>query len=189
MAALSTVGFPAALGQTCGVHCGTERWDVKTLSDKQSSKVNPTPKLETVHNLRLLPRPRGRLTGRREGIETTVFKVQAILVGYKNEADRDFHVIIADLESPDETMIAEIPDAACAGACASGHSEEFKTARGSVIRLLGPAPRSGVGLPRARRRIVVEIIGVGFFDFDHGQTGRAPNNIELHPVFGLKQVQ
>jgi hypothetical protein len=26
------------------------------------------------------------------------------------------------------------------------------------------------------------ILGVGFFDFLHGQTGVAPNGIELHPV-------
>jgi hypothetical protein len=26
------------------------------------------------------------------------------------------------------------------------------------------------------------ITGVGFFDFPHGQTGHAPNDIELHPV-------
>jgi hypothetical protein len=29
------------------------------------------------------------------------------------------------------------------------------------------------------------ITGVGFFDFDHGQTGVAPNAIELHPVLGF----
>jgi hypothetical protein len=26
------------------------------------------------------------------------------------------------------------------------------------------------------------VTGVAFFDFDHGQTGVAPNAIELHPV-------
>ena len=29
------------------------------------------------------------------------------------------------------------------------------------------------------------ITGVGFFDFKHGQTGVAPNAIELHPVVGF----
>ena len=27
--------------------------------------------------------------------------------------------------------------------------------------------------------------GVAFFDFDHGQTGVAPNAIELHPILGF----
>lgn len=30
------------------------------------------------------------------------------------------------------------------------------------------------------------ITGVGFFDFEHGQRGVAPNAIELHPVTGFR---
>ena len=33
--------------------------------------------------------------------------------------------------------------------------------------------------PRAR------VVGVAFFDFLHGQTGVAPNGIELHPILGF----
>src|SRR5262245_48485180 len=33
--------------------------------------------------------------------------------------------------------------------------------------------------------IPVRISGVGMFDFPHGQTGAAPNQIELHPVLAL----
>jgi hypothetical protein len=29
------------------------------------------------------------------------------------------------------------------------------------------------------------VTGVAFFDFLHGQTGVAPNGIELHPVLGF----
>jgi hypothetical protein len=32
----------------------------------------------------------------------------------------------------------------------------------------------------------VTITGVGFWDEDHGQTGVAPNAIELHPVLRFK---
>jgi len=28
--------------------------------------------------------------------------------------------------------------------------------------------------------------GVAFFDFPHGQTGVAPNAIELHPILGFR---
>ncbi len=31
-------------------------------------------------------------------------------------------------------------------------------------------------------RPLVQITGVGFFDYIHGQRGVAPNGIELHPV-------
>ena len=33
------------------------------------------------------------------------------------------------------------------------------------------------------RRVVVR--GIGFFDRLHGQTGMAPNGLELHPVVGI----
>jgi hypothetical protein len=29
------------------------------------------------------------------------------------------------------------------------------------------------------------VTGVAFFDFKHGQTGVAPNAIELHPILGF----
>jgi hypothetical protein len=33
---------------------------------------------------------------------------------------------------------------------------------------------------------VVEVTGVGFFDFMHEQRGVAPNGIELHPVLDIR---
>jgi hypothetical protein len=41
--------------------------------------------------------------------------------------------------------------------------------------------------PSRKREIdtTVSLIGVGFFDKPHGQSGRAPNAIELHPVLGI----
>ena len=32
------------------------------------------------------------------------------------------------------------------------------------------------------------VTGVAFFDFDHGQTGVAPNAIELHPILGFRRL-
>src|SRR5207244_6269620 len=34
--------------------------------------------------------------------------------------------------------------------------------------------------------VPVQITGVGFFDFIHGQTGVAPNGIELHPILDIR---
>ena len=31
----------------------------------------------------------------------------------------------------------------------------------------------------------VKVVGVGFFDFHHGQRGVAPNAVELHPVLDI----
>lgn len=33
---------------------------------------------------------------------------------------------------------------------------------------------------------VIQVSGVGFFDELHGQTGVAPNGIELHPVLSIQ---
>jgi hypothetical protein len=41
------------------------------------------------------------------------------------------------------------------------------------------ARRAGRVCARAR------VVGVAFFDYKHGQTGVAPNGIELHPVLGF----
>jgi hypothetical protein len=74
-------------------------------------------------------------------------------------------------------MIAEIPAADCAGAGAwSVQSSAARTAADGVLK------------PGAKLRhtsIAVDVTGVGFFDVLHGQTGAAPNGIELHPVLAI----
>jgi hypothetical protein len=34
----------------------------------------------------------------------------------------------------------------------------------------------------------MEITGVGFFDFEHRQSGVAPNAIELHPMLDIRRI-
>src|SRR5207253_3052340 len=54
-------------------------------------------------------------------------------------------------------------------------------ARASFVRACGrPSPGFFVTLSGA-----ATVVGVGFFDFDHGQRGVAPNAIELHPVLAF----
>jgi hypothetical protein len=68
-------------------------------------------------------------------VERQAYKVHALFMGYKLEADKDFHVLIADVGDPSKTMIAEIPSPDCAGACPSGHAEEFQKARAVIMGL------------------------------------------------------
>jgi len=48
-------------------------------------------------------------------------------------------------------------------------------------------------MARARLRVQLcakaRVTGVAFFDFKHGQTGVAPNAIELHPVLAFRCLQ
>jgi hypothetical protein len=43
---------------------------------------------------------------------------------------------------------------------------------------------------RAKLRLSTQarVVGVAFFDFKHGQTGVAPNAIELHPILDFACV-
>jgi hypothetical protein len=58
----------------------------------------------------------------------------------------------------------------------------MQAARLAFIRACGLPPSSDF----KRLRGTATITGVGFFDYQHGQTGVAPNAIELHPVLGFK---
>jgi len=179
-----------ATGRACGAHCGTERWAIKTLTDAQSAAaINSTPEQTSVSALVALPAPpRLPPDARIPPTETQQFTVQALLIAWKEESgptgDRDFHLVLADPADRGKTMIAEIPSPTCANACASAEVNVFAAARQVLTNELGPAPGSGpiVLLDPPRK---VEVTGVGFFDFDHKQSGLAPNCIELHPVLQI----
>ena len=174
--AVHSFAAPPQAAPTCGVYCGMERWNVKTLSDADRDQVHFTPREVTVGWL-LSQKPPAHLPADRRvaPIETQTYKIRALLVGYKLEKDEDFHVVVADVEDPSKTMIVEIPSPDCAGACASGHGEEFQRARAVIT-----------GLPEPVAAATIVVTGVGFFDFLHGQTGAAPNGIELHPVLKIE---
>ena len=78
------------------------------------------------------------------------------------------------------TMIAEIPDPACVGS-ASPLLASIQKARARVQRQVHP---DHVSFKTAN--VPVTVTGVGFFDFLHGQTGVAPNGIELHAVLDVQ---
>jgi len=75
-------------------------------------------------------------------------------------------------------MIAEIPDPACVGA-GSPFTTGVQNARATFdARYTATTSFQTANVP-------VRLIGVGFFDFLHGQTGVAPNGIELHAVTSI----
>jgi len=166
-----------------GEHCGTERWSVKTLSDGDAAKVNFSPIPSTVTHLRALPAPSSLPAASRIApTELTTFTVTAAVVEFKLEDDRDIHLVIADPNDSSATMIVEFPDAAdCSGAVTSAHRSEMESARQSMIAAFGQPSSSHF----TRISGTATISGVGFFDFKHGQSGVAPNAIELHPALSF----
>ncbi|MDP9237413.1 MAG: hypothetical protein M3P30_08470 [Chloroflexota bacterium] len=166
-----------------GVRCGVERWPVKTLSDGDAGRIDFTPVPATVAQLRALPFPASHPQASRIApTELTTFSITATVVEFKLEADKDIHVVIADLDDPAQTMIVEFPDAAdCSGAVGSAHRVEMEAARAALIAAFGQPSSSSF------RRITgtATFTGVGFLDVLHGQTGVAPNGIERHPVLSF----
>ncbi len=169
-----------APGPATAPHCGVERWAVKTGTDPGAASVDlahvvPT----TVTTLAGLPVPPGidqNPDQRAAPAETTVYQVHAILVEYKQEGDNDWHLVIRDDQG--STMIAEIPAPACVGP-GSPFATLIAQARAAFAAQYAPGDYwQPAGVP-------VVLTGVGFFDRLHGQTGVAPNGIELHPVLGV----
>lgn len=172
--------LPAKSTVSCGTKCGTERWRIKTLSDPGRDKVNATPVTATVEELVRLPRPARIPDGTRVmPVEGTVYTVTGYVGAWKNADDKDIHVILSGMVNQRVSLIAEIPNPQCTGACDSGLAEDYARARAVFLRRINrPNPRD--------EPIVMTITGVGFFDRPHGQVGAAANNFELHPVLKIE---
>jgi hypothetical protein len=166
---------------SAGLSCGEERWAVKTLSDPDAARVNVTQIIPTsISALNALPPHCRSLPERRTFPEEfRSYEVIGRVTLVRLEDDRDYHVAVVDPSAPAETMIVESVDPRCDGAVSSPHLALLTRARASFDAMIGSAPSSLVGQ-------TVRVRGVGFYDFDHGQTGRSRSCIELHPIIGIE---
>lgn len=166
----------------CGTRCGVLRWQVKTLSDVDRGAVSFTPVDATIAELGALPRPaRIPPAQRARPYETTVYRVRGYLASVSDQADRDVHLVLFDPAEQRVSIIAEIPDFTCDGACRSGFAGRYAEARRALQEGLNRWSAAGRDDP-----ILVEVVGVGFFDRNHGQVGAAQNLFELHPVLSIR---
>jgi hypothetical protein len=161
--------------------CGIERWPVKTLQDPlgETSAASLPVAARIIELVTLAPPSHPALNiadAKRFPEERRAYQVKALLIGFKHEADDDFHIVIAEPDKPSVTMIAEIPSGECAAQVRRTFFVELQAQ--FVLRFGKPTAK----FKRLRQPIPITITGIGFFDFPHGQTGAAPNGIELHPV-------
>ena len=158
--------------------CGVERWPVKTGTDTDVGKINlqsTTP--TTIASLDALAAPATLPQNNRVApTETTVFQVSATLTRYKLENDSDYHLILVD--GSGHSMITEIPDPACVASSSPLRTSIQKTRAAFDAQFAATTSFQNANIP-------VTVTGVGFFDFQHGQTGVAPNGIELHPMLDI----
>ncbi len=160
-------------------YCGVERWSVKTGTDADAGLINLQSTTQTtIASLISLPAPTTLPANNRiQPTETTVFQLQATLTEYKLESDSDYHLILSD--STGNTMISEIPSPACVGS-SSVLLSGIQNARAEFDALYTPTSSFQTA------NIPVTVSGLGFFDFLHGQSGVAPNGIELHAVLDIQ---
>jgi hypothetical protein len=158
--------------------CGVERWQVKTGTDSDAGAVNlssSTP--NTIAGLTTLAKPSSiPPTSRIQPTETTLWSLNATLTEFKLEGDSDIHLVIVDENG--NSMIAEIPDPNCVGS-GSSFASGISNARSQFTSQFTPSSSFQTA------NVPVQITGIGMFDFLHGQTGVAPNGIELHPVTNI----
>jgi hypothetical protein len=159
--------------------CGVERWSVKTGTDADAGLINLlSPTQTTIAWLISLPAPTSLPSNNRiQPTETTVFQLQATLTEYKLEPDSDYHLILSD--NSGHTMISEMASPACVGS-SSRLLSGIQNARSEFDARYTPTSSFETA------NVPVTITGVGFFDFLHGQTGVAPNGIELHAVLDIQ---
>lgn len=158
--------------------CGVERWSVKTGTDADVSKVNlNSSTATTIANMRAFAAPNPIPANNRVSpAETTVWVINATMTMFKLESDSDYHIVIKDAAG--NTMITEIPMPSCVGA-GSPFLSGIQNARAKFdAQFNATTSFQTVNVP-------VQIVGVGMFDFLHGQTGVAPNGIEIHPILDI----
>lgn len=199
-------GSPAAVSAAAGPSCGgVERWAVKVANDPGAAAIDPNPQAKTIVQMnQLLPGPLDGAGGRM-AVEKAQYTVTGFLAFFKHEDDGDYHVVLTDetgvfskgATPPNgHSMVVEFPNPDC---FAGKHGDGPKTSP------LGAAMHEALDVFEAQAKhidgghiplksIPVTVTGVGFFDFDHGQTGRGVPHpgvdgqakvIELHPVTAI----
>ena len=171
---LSLLSLPSPILAQCGV----ERWSVKTGTDADVGLINlASSTAQTIVTMRSWTAPNPIPANNRVSpFETTQWVLNATLTQYKLESDSDYHLVLSDASG--NTMIAEIPSPSCVGA-GSPFGPGITNSRNQFdARFTATTSFQTANIP-------VQIRGVGMFDFLHGQTGVAPNGIEIHPVLNI----
>jgi hypothetical protein len=160
--ALAVVCATVAVAAPSRPFCGVERWSVKTLQDRP--RLLPVQTTSVAHLTGL--RPPAELRDARSPLERRIFRVIGTVTLVGPEDDGDLHLVLA---AGGAHMIAESPNPACT----IGATPIRRTQMAAARRAVRPCHRASV-------------TGVAFWDYDHGQTGVAPNAIELHPILAFR---
>ncbi len=182
----------------CG---GVERWLVKVASDDSAASVDPSDvTATTVVSLNDGGRPRGAGSAGNTRLpeEMSLAQVTGFIRFIKLESDdNDFHLVITDSADAQFTpagtgsrptgtsLIAEAPNPDCvSGRNGDGPSKSLFQRNLEDVRKSIACNMEGLMAQEVSEPVV--ITGIRFFDFPHGQIGRATNVVEIHPIMGIE---
>lgn len=194
------VGVVAALASPTRIKVmascpGSERWDIKTLTDTGPSgagSVHFSPIVDTTVSALRADAPSAPIGAStpRLVVERTVYRVTAKLVEAETvytagsmKGDEDIHLVISEPGHPTLKMIAEFPKGGCIPESNSAKASKMDKARAAFVKICGAPPLGHFKTLHG----TATITGVGFFDKKHPtpQRGRAPHDRELHPVLSF----
>jgi hypothetical protein len=158
----------------CG---GEDRWQQKVLIDDEADSINTKAKETTIALLTTInttiPANKFANGKPRMNIEKQVYTLKHVYItDVLRENDNDLHLVIEDGKG--HHMIAEIPDPTCPDAKKSNWSGDIEQSRNEMLKHANNY-----------RHFLFTITGVLFVDKAHGQTGKADNNVEIHPILKL----
>jgi hypothetical protein len=167
--------------------CGTWRWPVKTGTDATRYQVHSGTTNASIGWLDSLTPPSASMLdstyaqdhrlgwpSNQPWPEFRFWQLNGVkLIAVKLEDDGDYHLRLQGPSGP--LMIGEVPQPSCASG--SLWLTGIESARAAIYTRYPVSLDYWTYINR-----IVDIRGIGFFDNEHGVTGAAPNDIELHPV-------
>ena len=160
----------------CG---GIELWDKKVLVDDSVKKLVKDKSATTIKALNLIDTEQELENKKaRMSFEKRIVTVKNVLIRLvKLEDDNDYHLVIQDRQG--NHMIAEIIDPECDVAKNNTrYIQQFLDVHETMNKY-----------GTTFQHYEFEITGVLFRDRPHAQTGKADNNLEIHPVLKLKATK
>ncbi len=168
-----------------------DRWLVKTASDADATKIKQTAIKSTIEKLLAIPRPEelplyetpAKFQDKRvEGVETSIYTVEAEIVEYRLMPDGDYRVVVRG--GSGETMVLEMPDPSPEFVSpTSPFAYGIKNARQQFSEKFQPekTTKSGAGY--------LTITGIGYFGKSYGPKRDVKGNlVQLHPVLDIQWI-
>lgn len=158
----------------CG---GEDRWQQKILVDDKAMNINTLSTLTTIasiNSINTTAEPNKFADNKpRMSIEQQVYTIKHCYISDAlRENDNDVHLVIEDGKG--HHMIAEIPDPTCIGIATSPWLGDIQKVRNFFLDHASNY-----------RHFLFTVTGPLFVDKAHSQTGKADNNIEIHPILKL----